>query len=339
MGRHLRPRSIGIHRFAAAVDDVAVDPILDIGRAVGRAEEALGVGLVLGEEQLRGTVAGKKPIAETGVGGGDRGWSALAERRPRRFRLSPGPGVPEPERGQQMKRRGIGAAVAGRDLDQNILGRGLGIFDEDVEVAILIEDARVQQLVFEFLPAAAAIGVDEVGVGICGLRIFVEIFHVGVGRGRVEVEVIFLHVLAVISLAVRQSEQPLLEDGVLAVPHRQGEAKLLLVVADARQPVLAPVIGARTRLVMGEVVPGIAAVAVVLAHRSPLALAEIRAPFPPGDRAVPGLGQPRLPRPQAGQALLSTTFTLSPVRMILKAQKLKRMVKAGLSRLKKQKPA
>jgi hypothetical protein len=79
MGRHLRPRSIGIHRFAAAVDDVAVDPILDVGRAVGRAEEALGVGLVLGEEQLRGTVAGKKPIAETGVGGGDRGWSALAE--------------------------------------------------------------------------------------------------------------------------------------------------------------------------------------------------------------------------------------------------------------------
>src|SRR4029077_15255498 len=42
-----------------------------------------------------------------------------------------------------------------------------------------------------------------------------------------------------------------------------------------------------------------------------------------------------LPRPQVDQALLSTTFALSPVRMILKAQKLKRMVRAGFSRLKK----
>jgi len=47
------------------------------------------------------------------------------------------------------------------------------------------------------------------------------------------VKVILLHVLAVVALAVGQSEQALLQDRVLAVPERQGEAKALLVVGNA----------------------------------------------------------------------------------------------------------
>ena len=43
-------------------------------------------------------------------------------------------------------------------------------------------------------------------------------------------------------------------------------------------PVLAPAVGARTRLIVREVVPRVPAGAVVLAHRSPLALAQVRTP-------------------------------------------------------------
>ena len=99
---------------------------------------------------------------------------------------------------------------------------------------------------------------------------------------RVEVEVVLLDVLAVVALAVGQPEQPLLEDRVLAVPQRQREAQPLLVVGDAGEPVLAPAVGARARLVVAEVVPGVAVVAVVLAHGAPLALGEVRPPLPPG---------------------------------------------------------
>ena len=78
-----------------------------------------------------------------------------------------------------------------------------------------------------------------------------------------------LDVLAVVPLAVRQTEQPLLEDGIPAVPQGEREAQKLAVIGDPRQPVLAPAIGARPRLVVTEVVPGVARLAVVLADGRP----------------------------------------------------------------------
>ena len=50
------------------------------------------------------------------------------------------------------------------------------------------------------------------------------------GRRAVQVEIVFLDVLPVIALAVGQPEQPLLENGIFAVPQREGEAEPLLVV-------------------------------------------------------------------------------------------------------------
>ena len=56
------------------------------------------------------------------------------------------------------------------------------------------------------------------------------------------------------------------------------EAEQLPVVAQSRQSVLAPAISPRTGLVVAEVVPRVAVVAVVLADRAPLALAEVWPP-------------------------------------------------------------
>ena len=106
------------------------------------------------------------------------------------------------------------------------------------------------------------------------------------GRG-VEVEVVLLHVLAVVALVAGQAEQALLQDRIAAVPQGEGEAEALVVVADAEQAVLAPAVRARARVVVGEVLPGGAVGAVVLAHRAPLPLRQIRAPAPP-------VGGPRL---------------------------------------------
>ena len=107
-------------------------------------------------------------------------------------------------------------------------------------------------------------------------------------RSAVEVEVILLHVLAVIALAVGQTEQALLEDGILAIPEREREAEPLVVVGDSSQSVLAPVIRARTRLVVAEVIPGVAVVAVIFAHGAPLAFAEIGPPLLPRSVRVAG---------------------------------------------------
>jgi len=85
-----------------------------------------------------------------------------------------------------------------------------------------------------------------------------------------------------VALAVGQAEQTFLQDGVLTVPKGHCEAEPLVVIGEARQPILAPPVGAGAGLVVAEVVPGIAAFAVVLADGSPLALAQVRPPLFPG---------------------------------------------------------
>ena len=98
-------------------------------------------------------------------------------------------------------------AIVDADLDQDVLGRLLGVFHEHVEVTVLVEDAGIEQFILEFLAASAAIGLDQLVIRIGGLRILVEIFQIGVRRSAVQVEVVLLHVLAVIALAVGQPEQ------------------------------------------------------------------------------------------------------------------------------------
>ncbi len=147
----------------------------------------------------------------------------------------------------------------------------------------VVEDAGVEQLVLELLAGPPAVGLHQVGVRKGRLRVLVEVLHVRVRRRAVEVEVVLLHVLAVVPLAVGQPEEPLLEDRVLPVPQGQREAEALLVVGDAGQPVLAPAVGARPGLVVREEVPRIAVLAVVLADRAPLPLAQVGAPRLPAD--------------------------------------------------------
>src|SRR5262245_52332395 len=104
-------------------------------------------------------------------------------------------------------------------------------------------------------------------------------------------EVILLDVLAMVALAIGQPEQPLLEDGVLAVPERQRETQDLVAVADPGQVVLPPAVCAGARLIMGQIVPGVAGVAIILPHRLPLPLAEIGAPLAPWPMTLPRLLQ------------------------------------------------
>src|SRR5262249_29188479 len=105
----------------------------------------------------------------------------------------------------------------------------------------------------------------------------------------VEVEVVLLDILAMVGFAVGQPEQAFLEDRILAIPQSEREAQALAIVADASQTILTPAIGARTGLIMGEVIPGDTTVAVVLTHRPPRALAQVLSPFLPGNLLLSSL--------------------------------------------------
>src|SRR3984957_15219975 len=76
--------------------------------------------------------------------------------------IAPIPTIAEPDRGQQMKRSRLGAAVEGGDFDQNIFGLGFRVFDKHIEVTVFVENSSVDQFVFGILPGAASIFFDEV---------------------------------------------------------------------------------------------------------------------------------------------------------------------------------
>ena len=205
----------------------------------------------------------------------------------------PRPGVAEPQRGQHVQRGILRRAVVHGDAAQDVFGRRLRVLHLDVEVASLVEDARIDQLVLQIVPRPGPVHRHEVVVGELGLRVLVEPALVAVRREVVDVEVVLLDVLTVVALGIRQAEQTLLQDRVPLVPQRERQAQPLLVVADPGEAVLTPPVRAGPRLVMAEIGPGVAAIAVVLANRAPLALAQV--------------GPPGAPR-NAGASLLQSAF-------------------------------
>ena len=167
----------------------------------------------------------------------------------------------------------------------------LRVLHEDVEIAVVLEHAGVEELVLHVVTAPPPIRLHQVGVRIRRLRVLVEVLHVRVRRRAIEVEVVLLHVLAMVAFAVGQPEEPLFENGILAVPEGQAETEVLLVVGNAGDAVFAPAVGARAGMVVREEVPGVAVLAVVLAHGAPLSFTEVRPPLLPGGLQLASLVQ------------------------------------------------
>src|SRR5439155_8239008 len=180
-----------------------------------------------------------------------------------------------------MNRCRLRPAIVDRDEHEDVLSICLGVFDEDVEVAIVVEDASIEQLELRLVFAATTVLIDQPRVRELSLWILVKHLQVGMCRRGVEIVVKFLGVLAVIALAVCQTKEPLLQNRVLAVPKRKRETKTLLIVADAGQTVFAPAIRTAAGMIVRQVFPCVAVRAVIFTHCAPLAFREVRTPeFP-----------------------------------------------------------
>src|SRR5262245_27837087 len=96
-----------------------------------------------------------------------------------------------------------------------------------------------------------------------------------------------------VALAVGQAEQPFFQNRIAAIPERDSETQRLCVVAQSGDAVFAPAVGSRARMVVREIVPGVAVLAVVLTHSAPLPFAEIGSPLLPWRSLLTGLRQAR----------------------------------------------
>src|SRR6516165_4067671 len=180
--------------------------------------------------------------------------------------VSPGPGVPEPDRWQKMNVRALGRVIRDADSNQNILGRALRVLHHHVEIAVFREHAGIDQLKFWAPFVTSAVLFYKLCVRKCGVRVLVEVLHVGVSGCAVEVEVALLDVLSVVSLVARQAKEPLLQDGITEIPHSHGKADVLMTVADAGDTVLIPAVRSGSGVIVGEVLPSVAMRAIVLAN-------------------------------------------------------------------------
>ena len=145
----------------------------------------------------------------------------------------------------------------------------LGVVNVNNPVPILVEDARVEQLVLSLRTIPRGVRAAQVVVRKFPLRVVVSPTQPRVRRSGVAVPPILLGVFAVVALRTRQSEHPLLEVRVTAVPQCEAHTQVLPEGGDTRHAVFVPPIGARHRVVVREVVPGITVSGIVLAHRSP----------------------------------------------------------------------
>src|SRR5262249_35018619 len=148
-------------------------------------------------------------------------YGRLPRPKPRRAAaLTPGPDVAVPDGRKDMERCALRTPVEDLDGNPDVVGTRLRIFDKHVEIAILGEDARVDQLEFRSETPAPPVFFHQVRVGKLGLRILVEALHVAVCGSGVEVEVALLDVFAMVALGSGKAEQALLEDRIPPIPQR-----------------------------------------------------------------------------------------------------------------------
>ena len=122
--------------------------------------------------------------------------------------------------GRRCSGAAAGAAIGRFDADQDIVGAGFGVFDDHVEITIVVENAGVDELELQIAFAAPAVFFNQPPVRKFRLRVLVEKFHVGVGRRRVEIKIILFNVFAVVALVTGETEEAFFQDRIFAVPQR-----------------------------------------------------------------------------------------------------------------------
>ncbi len=279
---------VATDRLTGALHHVVVDAVLE-GTLGGFAGKTRQVGFVVAEQPLdvARSPGGDHQVGAIEIAGADL-LAFQAEHGARRG-AGPGPGIARPDLWQYPQAGALGAAVLHRDPHEDVVGGVLGVFDGDIEITILGEDAGVENLVFPIIQAAPGVFLGELGIGEGGVGVLVEHLLVGMARYAIQVEIELLDVFAMVALGVGQAEQAFLEKGIAFVPQGDAQAPLLGLVAEPGEAILAPAIGTAARMVMGKVAPGVAIGAVVLTDRGPLALAQVGTPLAPGGGI--GIGQ------------------------------------------------
>ena len=154
-----------------------------------------------------------------------------------------------------MNRRDFWPSVEHLDAHDGFIFALLGVGDPHFEESIGIERGGVEQFVFIVMRVTTTVLAHQRFIGKRALRI--DIHHaIERMRGqRILMKPNLFRVLAVIAFAVGQAKQALFENRILAVPQRNRETNVLILVAPTRESVFAPAIGATARVIVRKRIP------------------------------------------------------------------------------------
>src|SRR5262249_50611185 len=108
--------------------------------------------------------------------------------------IGPAPGVAKPHGRDQVQLGIFWTAIEGFDANANVFRACLGVLDKNVKVAVIVEDAGIEEFVLRPPAITVAVLLDQLMIGELPLRILVYHLHVAVCGSVVEVEVIFLYI-------------------------------------------------------------------------------------------------------------------------------------------------
>src|SRR6185437_11124475 len=195
-----------IDRVSMTVDNIFLDAVLEISSSCFGAIQPLQVGLIVAKKIILRFVRVEIPFSEIPMLqhdmpfiGGHHPWFV--------FIGAPAPGISEPDGRKDMHGRRILSPVMNGYPDEDILHIRLGIFDKNVEIAVLVEDTRVYQLELRLLPRPSSVFINQPLIGKSLMRILVEHLHVAVGGRGVQVVLQFLYVFAMIAFIAGETEQ------------------------------------------------------------------------------------------------------------------------------------
>ena len=150
-----------IHGVVSPVNHAPMEGVLHEGVCVAAIPQRLRVGVVLREQQRR--LAVQRELI-----GAQRLLFEMTMASPERSRATDfgAPGLQDQvlrnhSVGSRCSVARVGTAIDHGDADQDVVRIRLGVFGENVEVAVLVEDAGVDQLEFRVLAGAAAVDLEQ----------------------------------------------------------------------------------------------------------------------------------------------------------------------------------
>jgi hypothetical protein len=78
-----------------------------------------------------------------------------------------------------------------------------------------------------------------------------------------------------------ESEHAFFENRVVSIPESESKAEILVAIANTGNAIFIPTVGTRAGMIVREIAPGVAILAVILADGAPGALRQERAPTIP----------------------------------------------------------